>query len=141
VDHARTRARDGLGCRAAGGWPGGPGAELAGVERGQQFLPGGFGGGVVADLVQQVPGEFFGAGADGAAAAAGDQRHQRREVPGAAGEQVVRQLIGDHARMGAAQHEVFLDGQQQLPPGPPPRLGADLERVHAQGGPPAGVLG
>jgi len=42
---------------------GGPGGELPGVERGQQFLPGGFGGGVVADLVQQVPGEFFGAGA------------------------------------------------------------------------------
>ena len=43
--------------------------------------------------------------------------------------------------MGAGQHEVFLDGQQQLPPGPAARLGADLERVDAQGGPAAGVLG
>ena len=56
-------------------------AKLPGVERGQQFLPGGFGGGVVADLVQQVPGEMLSAGADGAAGAPGDQRHERREVP------------------------------------------------------------
>ena len=34
--------------------------QLPGVERGQQFLAGGFGGGVVADLVQQVPGEVLG---------------------------------------------------------------------------------
>ena len=93
------------------------GGQLPGVERGQQFLPGGFGGGVVADLVQQVAGEFLGAGADGAAAAAGDERHQRGEVPGAAGEQVVRQVVGDHARVRAGEHEVLLDGQQQLPPG------------------------
>ena len=104
-------------------------------------LAGGFGGGVVADLVQQVAGEFLGAGADGAAAAAGDQRHQRREVPGAAGEQVVRQVVGDHARVRVGEHEVLLDGQQQLPPGPPARLGGDLERADAQGGPAAGVLG
>jgi hypothetical protein len=92
-------------------------------------------------VVEQVPGKPFGSGPDGAAAATGDQGHQRREVPGAAGEQVIREAVGDHARMGSGEHEVFLDGQQQLPPGTPSRLGSDLERVHAQGGPPAGVLG
>src|ERR1019366_8895203 len=42
--------------------------------------------------------------------------------------------------MVPGQHEVLLDGQQQLPPGPPPVLGADLERADAQRGPAAGVL-
>ncbi len=111
------------------------------VSNAARSSAGGLGGGVVADLVQQAGGQLLGAGADGAAAAAGDQRHQRGEVPGAAGEQVVRQVVGDHAAAGAGEHEVLLDGQQQLPPGPPARLGADLERADAQGGPAAGVLG
>ena len=62
-------------------------------------------------------------------------------MPGAAGEQVIRQAVGDHAGMGSGEYEVFLDGQQQLPPGVPSRLGFDLERVDAQGGPAAGVPG
>jgi hypothetical protein len=52
----------------------GQGAELAGVEGGEQFLPGGLGGGVVADPVEQVTGQLLGSGADGAAAAASDER-------------------------------------------------------------------
>jgi len=48
------------------------GGQLPGVECGQQLAAGGLGGGVVADLVEQVAGELLGAGADGAAAAAGD---------------------------------------------------------------------
>ena len=62
-------------------------------------------------------------------------------MPGAAGEQVVRQVFGDHARVRAGEHEVLLDGQQQLPPGPPACFGVDLERADAQRGPAAGVLG
>jgi hypothetical protein len=38
------------------------------------------------------------------------------------------------------EHEVLLDGQQQLPPGAAARLGADLERADVRGGPAAGVL-
>jgi len=60
------------GCAA--GHRGGPGAERAGVEGGEQFLPGGLGGGVVADPVEQVTGQLLGSGADGAAAAASDER-------------------------------------------------------------------
>jgi hypothetical protein len=122
----------------AGGRAGG---ELPGAERGQQLVTRRLGGGVVADMVQQVAGEFLGARADGAAAAAGDERHQRREVPGAAGEQVVRQVVGEHAGMVPGEHEVLLDGQQQLPPGPPAGRRPDLEGIDAEGGPAAGVLG
>jgi len=61
-------------------------------------------------------------------------------VPGAAGEQVVRQVVGDHARVRAGEDEVLLDGQQELPPGPSACLGRDLERSDAQRGPAACVL-
>jgi len=52
-----------------------------------------------------------------------------------------RQVVGDHAGVRGGEHEVFLDGQQQLPPGAAARFCRDLERADTQGGPAAGVLG
>jgi hypothetical protein len=62
-------------------------------------------------------------------------------VPAGAGEQVLRQVPGDHAVPGPGEHQVALDAQQQLPPGPLPGLRADIERVDRQHAPPPRRLG
>lgn len=60
-----------------------------GLDRGFQFAASRFRGGVVLHAVEQIPVQALGSGADGALAATVDQSHQRADMPGAAGEQVV----------------------------------------------------
>ena len=125
----RPAAHRAVGCARAGG---GAGGQQPGLDRGGQLPAVRLGGGVVAHLVHQAGVEPFGAGADGAQAAPADQCHQRGEVAGGAGEQVVRQVIGQHAGIPSGQHELPLDRQQQAPPLLAARLVVDLERAHGQ---------
>ena len=89
---------------------------------------------VVLHPVQQLLVETLGAGADRALAAAVDQCHQRADVAGAAGEEVVGQVVREHAGVLVGQHQALFEGQQQLPPFAAAALGVDGERTHAQAG-------
>src|SRR5215472_3601587 len=75
-----------------------PGGDLPGLKGEFQLLAGLLRRDVVLDLVHQLSVESFDASADRTLTSPVDQRHQRADVPRGAGEQVVRQLLGEHAR-------------------------------------------
>jgi hypothetical protein len=64
-------------------------ADLAGVDRELKFVAGFFGSGVNLDFVQKFDGQLFFAATNGALATAVDQHHQRADVTGGPGVQVV----------------------------------------------------
>ena len=104
-------------------------------------LPAGlFGGLVLPDLVEQVTGEAFATGAPGSLTAAVDQRHQGTNVPGRPGEEVVGQLVGEHAGIRVGQDDALFQGQEQLTPVTAALFGIDGEGGHVQAsGAPAGL--
>jgi hypothetical protein len=92
------------------------------------------------DAVEQRCRQPLLAAADGPQAAAGDEGHERADVPGGPLEQVVRQA-GQHPGRGAGEDELPLGGLEQAAPLAAAVVGRDVEGRHAQPGPAAGGLG
>jgi putative transposase len=86
------------------------------AQRVFEFAAGLFGGLVVLDPFEEIMGEAFGAGALGALAAAVDQGHQGADVPGAAGEEVVGEIVGEHAGTRVGQDDALFQGEEKLSP-------------------------
>src|SRR6266498_2106709 len=123
------------------GFPGWPAGQFPLAQRHLQFLAAFLRCRVVLHLVKQGGIQTLGARADRPVAPAVDESHQGADVSRAPGEQVVRQVIGDHPRILAGQDKPLLDRQQGVPPVRPAVVRADQEGGHAEPGGPASRLG
>jgi hypothetical protein len=70
------------------------------------------GGLVVADGVELLGGELFGAGPDGPSASPGDEGNKRGEVSTGSHEEVGGEVLGQHSGLFVGQDQVAFDGQR-----------------------------